>query len=233
MRKHLIILGIITIIAFLIRLQVCHELAAVDPQVANPSSVTDMHTYKALASKIMKGEFNQVFYYQPFYYTIFLPTVKFCFGNGINAVIFVQCLLSAFTVFLAALSATYIKNRAAGIITAILLTFSTIMILFTPYYLIATLQAFWVTLILFLSLITIRKVANNANCTPSSFYRWTILLGLTVGFAILTRGNIWIFVPGIVVMLTLIAPDRCKKKSVVIALTLFILAIITPSVNTF
>ena len=228
MRKHLIILGIISVIAFLIRIQVCHELAAVDPQVANPSSVTDMHTYKELASKIMKGKFNQVFYYQPFYYTIFLPTVKFCFGNGINAVIFVQCLLSAFTVFLAALSATYIKNRTAGVITATLLTFSTIMILFTPYYLIATLQAFWITLILFLSLITIRKVANNANCTPSSFYRWTILLGLTVGLAILTRGNIWIFVPGIVVMLTLIAPTKAKTKNILIALTLFIIATVLP-----
>jgi len=83
----------------MIRLQVCNELAAVDTQVANPNYQTDMYTYKMISEKIFNGDYNQVFYYQPFYYAVFLPAIKFCFGNGVNAVIFIQCLLSALTVF--------------------------------------------------------------------------------------------------------------------------------------
>jgi 4-amino-4-deoxy-L-arabinose transferase-like glycosyltransferase len=200
-KKFLIILGIISFIAFLIRIQVSHELMSVDPQVANPSSVTDMFTYKDLSEKILKGEFKQVFYYQPFYYAVFLPVIKYCFGYGIWPVIVFQCILSALTVWFSGLSAYQVRGHKAGIITALLLTFSTILILYTPYYLIATLQAFWVSLIFYLCLRYIskyrycREVKSGMCCFDAG------VLGAVVGASILTRGNIWFFVPGIIMIL--------------------------------
>ena len=199
-RKFLLILGIISFCAFLIRIQVCRELLAADPQVASPSLVTDMYTYKTLSAEIADGSYAKVFYYQPFYYTVFLPAVRKLFGNGIWAFLIIQSILSALTVWFTGLAGAYAGGRRAGIIAALLLCFSTILILYVPYMLIATLQGFWVALIFYLCARFAdrqrRKLAKSAETLFSS-----ALFGAVTGCAILTRGNIWFFIPGILLLL--------------------------------
>ena len=61
-------------LALLLRLLVCLELADAGA-VRRPWSGTDMATYRDLAAGILRGEFPDAYYYQPFYYTVFLPLV--------------------------------------------------------------------------------------------------------------------------------------------------------------
>jgi 4-amino-4-deoxy-L-arabinose transferase-like glycosyltransferase len=88
-------------------------------------------------------------------------------------------------------------GRNAAYITACLLALSTMLILYTPFLLIATLQAFWITLIAYLSVkcIELEIKSSRTSLLLSSIY-WGVL-GLLCACAILTRGNIWFFIPGI------------------------------------
>ncbi len=187
-RKHFYILLIILAGAgLLLRMQVCRELSDSDIQVSCPSVGTDMATYKALSEKIMKGEYSEAFYYQPFYYAVFLPVVHKILGQGLWPVMVAQSLLSAFTVFLAALCAAKLWGKKAGVVTAFLAAFSSVLVLYTPYHLIETLQAFWVTVIFYSSLLAWRSGRT---------FHWAVT-GFLVSLSILTRGNIWFFVPGL------------------------------------
>ena len=69
--------GLIALLAFLIRFAVSYQLAENDPAVTVPSVITDMKTYLDLADQILKGKFPETFYYQPFYYAVFLPLCRF------------------------------------------------------------------------------------------------------------------------------------------------------------
>lgn len=184
-------------IAFLIRLQVCRELKNADSQVVNPSVYTDMYTYKDYSEKIVKGQYDKTFYYQPFYYAVFLPVIKKVFGFNVWPVMLCQILISIATIWLSGMMSARLWGRASGIITALLLTFSSIMILYVPYYLIATLQAFWVTLIAFLSLTYLDYELTENKTFSKSIFNWGVL-GFFIGIGILTRGNIWFFLPGII-----------------------------------
>lgn len=184
-------------VGFLLRFEVCRELLVSDVQVSNPSRYTDMATYKELSEKVAKGEFKGEFYYQPFYYAVFLPVIKKLLGTGVWPVLLAQCLLSVLTIWLSAVCASRIWGRMAGLITVFLMVFSKALILYTPYHLIATLQAFWMVLILFLSINTIRGYyGRHGSDKNRKYYQWA-LLGFVVSLAILTRGNIWFFVPGL------------------------------------
>jgi 4-amino-4-deoxy-L-arabinose transferase-like glycosyltransferase len=187
-----------------------------------------MFTYKTLSTKIINGDFKEAFYYQPFYYAIFLPFIRLLFGKGIWVLITVQSILSALTVWFAGLSAMEIRSRASGIITSLLLTFSVIMILFTPYYLIATLQAFWLTLLLYICIKLIKKQRINKLKASRQLYLYTCVLGIVTGFSILTRGNIWVFVPGIIIMLLFPLVKDCKYKPILLHCSLFLLFLILP-----
>lgn len=177
-------LCLIAFLAFLFRLAVSWELAANDPAVGNPSNITDMKTYLLLADGILRGDFPRLFYYQPFYYAVFLPLCRL-FTTGPYVLIFVQSLLGAATVFLAGLSAGMILGRRAALWSAILCALSSILIYFTPYALMEVLQAFWITLLFYLTLRTWRK---------PSLAGWS-LCGLVLGLSVLTRGNTWCFLP--------------------------------------
>lgn len=165
----------------------CRELFLSDRSVTNPSAATDMATYMRLSQEVYEGKFNGPFYYQPFYYAVFLPALKYLLGNGIWPVLIIQSFISALTVFFAGLSAAIIAGKRAGLATAFLLTFSLIMIIYCPYQLIETLQAFWVILILFCSLNALKR---------GGWMLWAIT-GILLSFAILTRGNLWFFFPGL------------------------------------
>lgn len=177
-------LCLIVFLAFLLRLAVSWELAANDPAVANPSNITDMKSYLLLADGILRGNFPAQFYYQPFYYAVFLPLCRI-FTGGPSVLIFVQSLLGAVTVLLAGLSAGMILGRRAALWSAVLCALSSILIYFTPYALMEVLQAFWITLLFYLTLRTWRR---------PSLAGWS-LCGLVLGLSVLTRGNAWCFLP--------------------------------------
>ncbi|OGV49502.1 MAG: hypothetical protein A2X49_01000 [Lentisphaerae bacterium GWF2_52_8] len=182
------LLGAITLLSLMARIALCFSLVENDPSVANPSSVTDMYTYKKLAEDFAKGQYHGEFYYQPFYYTVFLPILRIFFGDGIWPVMLAQSLLGAATVLLAGLTAGLLWGRTAALLAALFCGFSSVLLLYTPYHLIATLQAFWLTLLFWLCLGAMKK---------GGLLRW-ILVGLITGAAILTRGNVWLLVPGLI-----------------------------------
>ena len=186
-KNFYIFLVVIASAGFLLRMQVCRELIDSDVQVSRPSAGTDMATYKELSERMERGEYNGAFYYQPFYYAVFLPLVHKILGQGIWPVMAAQAFLSALTVFFAALCAAKLWGKRAGAVTAFLVAFSAVLVLYTPYHLIEILQAFWVTMIFYCSLVAWRS---------GKTFHWAIT-GLLVSFSILTRGNIWFFVPGL------------------------------------
>ncbi len=193
-KKFILTLLVITLGALFIRLAVSWELSAWNQgynAVHHAPTATDMATYRKLATQIVCGEFDGEFYYQPFYYVVFLP-VLYAFTNcAVWAVIIAQCLLGALTVLLTGLCGAKIWNRRAGVLAAVAVALSESLILFTPFHLIATLQAFWVILLLWIVLKTLSAQGR----------RWWLywgLAGFISGCGILTRGNLWFFVPCLV-----------------------------------
>lgn len=191
-KKFLFILLACTALALIIRLVVAYGLYSFNygrNPVQIPTASTDMATYMELAKKIASGEYKEGFYYQPFYYAVFLPLIRLVSGGSLLAMVTVQALLGAATIYLAGLSGAAIGGKRCGYITAVMLVFCGILIAYTPYHLIATLQAFWVILLFYM---TIKSMERR------KWYFW-LLTGLIAGCGILTRGNIWFFVPGIII----------------------------------
>lgn len=198
-KKFILLLLGITLVALVLRLGVAYDLQAANNgrnAVNMPSPYTDMATYKRLAELISQGDFHDPFYlnnshkYQPFYNSVFLPLIYLTLGYSIWAVLIAQSIIGAATVYLVGLSTAKIWNRQAAIIAALMVTFSQISILYTPYLLVATLQAFWLTLILY---------ATISAYNSGKILHW-ITCALVVSCAILSRGNVWFMVPGIIVM---------------------------------
>lgn len=191
-RKFYLCLGLIAIVALLLRLLVGFELAFANNglnSVVVPSMQTDMATYWEISGRIVAGAFRDEFYYQPFYYAIFLPLIRWLLGDSIFSVIVIQALLGGVTVLLTGLCGSRLWNRSAGIVSAILAGLSQMLILYTPYLLIEILQSFWVILILYLAL---RAIERRDKLD------WS-LCAVALGCSILTRGNSWFFLPGLLV----------------------------------
>ena len=192
-KKFILILLGIVLIALALRLGAAYELQTANygrNAVNFPPAATDMCTYKKLAETISQGDFHDKFYYQPFYYSIFLPLIYLTLGYSTWAVIIAQCLIGAATVYLAGLATAKIWNRQAAIIAAVMVAFSQVLILYTPYMLIATLQAFWLTLVFY---------ATVSAFKSGKIISW-VFCALTVSCAILSRGNAWFLVPGIMAL---------------------------------
>lgn len=172
------------------RLGVGLELAAYRNgynSVMMPSVQTDMATYWDISGRIIAGSYDEPLYYQPFYYAAFLPVIRWLLGDTIYAVIVIQALLGGGAVFLVGLCGRRLWNKWAGYIGAGMAALSTILILYTPFLLLEVLQSFWLTLILFLAL------RGMARRDPVD---WA-LCAVVLGCSILTRGNSWFFVPGL------------------------------------
>ncbi|HJO92414.1 MAG TPA: glycosyltransferase family 39 protein [Victivallales bacterium] len=177
-------------IAFIVRIYISDCLLSSDISIAYPLPYTDMATYRKLAIEISRNIYPSQFTYQPFYYAVFLSNIFKYLGLDIVYVILIQSLLGLLTILFSALTAKLLWNRNAAIITAILVTFSHALIFYTPYMLIVTLQAFWLSLILYISISAYKK---------HDFFLY-LLLGVVVGCSILTRGNMWILVPIFVIL---------------------------------
>lgn len=191
-RKFYLYLGLIALFATLLRLAIGLELAFANNglnSVITPSIQTDMATYWEISGRIVAGTFRDEFHYQPFYYTIFLPLIRWFFGDSILSVVIIQAMLGGGVVFLAGLCGSRLWNRSAGLVAAVLAGLSQMLILYTPYLLIEILQSFWLVLILYL---TLRAIERRDKLD------WA-LCAVALGCSILTRGNSWLFLPGILV----------------------------------
>ena len=209
----------------LIRVLVSVQLAAADPAVYAPASITDMATYCALADSILSGKLPETFYYQPFYYSIFLPFCRF-FSTGSGMLIAVQSLLGGAVIYLAGLAGAWIFGRKAGLWSASLCALSAILIYFTPYALLETLQSFWIILVFVLVLLALRREKLHLWC----------LAGFFLGCSVLTRGNTWCFLPPVVI--AAFYQWRPDWKKALLPLLLFLVFAILPQLpfaayNTF
>lgn len=193
-RGFLLMLVAMAGLALLLRLGVWAELGAVNGgrnSVYTPSVFTDLATYMKLGREIAAGEYSGPFYYQPFYYAVFLPVCYWLSAGSIGFVIFVQSLLGAGTSWFAGLAAARLFGRTAGIVAAGFVAISTPLLLYAPFHQNETLQAFNLTLLFYLSL---------RACERWSLRRWCAV-GVVAGIAILTRGNIVLFLPGLMIAL--------------------------------
>lgn len=192
-RRFLRNLAWISIAALLLRLGVSAELAAINGgnnSVFSPSKLSDLATYMQLARDMAAFQYSGEFYYQPFYYAVFLPVLYLVSGASIWFVIAVQSLLGAGCCWFAGLSAARLFGRNAGYAAAVLTAISTPLLLYTPFHQNETLQSFNLTLLFYLVL----------RAMEWKQLRFWITAGIMTGIAILTRGNIWILIPGIVLL---------------------------------
>lgn len=189
-RKFLLALGVVAAVGLLLRLLVCWELRGTGA-VVEPVAATDMATYRRIALEIVNGQWPDHFYYQPLYYAVFLPLIYLLTAQSVWGVLLVQSLLGATAVWLTGLTAARLFGRKAGIVAAACLALSRFSIFYTPYLLMATLQAFWMALLLYLAAVVWHR---------PRWWRW-LLLGLVASLAILTRGNALLLVPGLLALL--------------------------------
>lgn len=185
-RRFLLGLAGLTAVALLLRLAVAAQLCA-QPFTAQPPAGTDMETYRRLALNIARGEWPDHFYYQPFYYAVFLPAVYRIFGPGPWGPALAQLALSTAAVWLTGLSAARLFGRRGGLLAAALLALARFQIFYVPFLLLEVLQTFWVTLLLYLA------IRFWENRSPGAL----ALLGLVTSAAVLTRGNAILFAPGV------------------------------------
>lgn len=152
--------------------------------------MTDLATYMTLSRSIVNGTFEGAFYYQPFYYAAFLPAVLLIFGQNVWAVITVQAILGGLTVFFGAWCAKILFNEKSGIVTSLLLAVSNVLIFYTPFHKIATLQTFIVTMFTFFLILAFKD--------KKELMRHWICAGAFLGMGCAARGNLYIMLIGLI-----------------------------------
>ena len=205
------------LLGFLLRLGVALEFSAIYGGINNmlaPPEVSDLHTYIKLGQEIARGVFPKEFYYQPFYYAVFLPLIYLAGGFSLWGVVIVQSLLGGATVYLAGIAAKELFGRMAGFIAALFTAISTPLLLYAPFHQNETLQCFNLTLLFFLLLKALRK---------KTLLYWGAV-GLTAGIATLTRGNILLFMPLLLLAAGMMKGVAFRKKTLSAAfmVTLFL-----------
>lgn len=214
-RTFLLALGGITLIALALRLVVCIQLCP-QPFVVEPAVVTDMATYRRLALEIARGELPTHFYYQPFYYAVFLPLVYKALGSGPWGPALAQLALSTAAVWLTGLAAAHVFGRRAGLIAAGLLALARFQAFYVPFLLLEVLQTFWLSLIVYLA-VRFWESRSTAHL---------VAVGLVTGAAVLTRGNAILLVPGVLALVTWRL--RSTPRRALVAAVLYALLAYTP-----
>lgn len=176
------------VLALVWRLIVAGEIAAGDfaSSIFLPAKATDLRTYMVLAEEIATGKFSGPFYYQPFYYSVFLPVCRWLSGASVWGVVIFQALLGAVTAMTAGLSGARLGGKIAGIIAAYLTALCTILVFYTPFHQIATLQTFNLAVMSYFAI----------RAFQSGKYRHCAGFAIFAAIGNLTRGNIiLLFVP--------------------------------------
>lgn len=212
------ILLVVAAAAFLLRLGVSWEMSQINGGLNNmlkPPQASDLHTYIRLGQEITRGQWPKEFYYQPFYYAVFLPLIYLFTHFSLWAVAVIQSFLGGLTVFLTGLAGKELFGRTAGIIAAVFAAISTPLLLYAPFHQNETLQCFNLTLLFFLLLRALRKKDHLS---------WGAV-GVVAGIATLTRGNILLFMPLLLLALWLARGISRRQKliSSAVLLALFLL----------
>lgn len=152
-----------------------------------------MATYLALSSALIHGEIPLTFYYQPFYYAVFLPLARFVFFfcPPAWAAALLQALCGAGIIWFSGLASAHLRGRLAGLVAGFLAAFSTLLVFYAPYALPEIQNAFWIVLLLYL---LIRFHRNGKLCFLAG-------AGIVFSFAILSRGNAWFLLPGVLYLI--------------------------------
>ena len=192
-RRWLLVIYAAMIVALLWRLIAAYQIAHGEfaATIFAPHKATDLRTYMELSRQVAAGEFSGPFYYQPFYYSVFLVLCRWISGGSVWMVVIVQALLGALTAGIAGVTAARVAGRVAGAVAAWLTALCTILIFYTPFHQIATLQAFNVALMSYYAV----------RAFQSSKWRYMVLFGVTAAVASLTRGNVLlVFVPLVIAL---------------------------------
>ncbi|MBQ4329986.1 MAG: glycosyltransferase family 39 protein [Lentisphaeria bacterium] len=200
----------ITIVALVLRLVASWEMAHAADGINNvltPLPTSDLATYMKLGKECAAGNFPETFYYQPYFYAVFLVFCNFISGSAVAVFIVLQALLSSATVFLTGWCGKKVFNEKAGLIAAGLTAVSSSLILYVPFCQNETLQTFHLILLFALTLYSLEK---------QTWYSWLITGGVA-GISILTRGNVWLIIPVIAAGLFITA----VKKSIATRRILF------------
>ncbi len=200
------------VLALIWRLIAAYEIASGEFAFAifSPAKATDLHTYMVLAEEIASGKFEGPFYYQPFYYSVFLVLCRWLSGGSVWGVVIIQSLLGAATAMLAGSSAARLGGRLAGIISAYLTALCTILVFYTPFHQIATLQTFNLAVMSYFAIRTFQ----------SGKYRHAAMFALFAAIGNLTRGNvILLFIPLLIALFAAFY-QRFKFKKALLAILL-------------
>lgn len=219
-KRFYLILGTLALLGMLFRLIVSAQLLKNDPFAFAPSADTDMATYHKLSDGICSGKFPEVFYYQPYYYSVFLPLAKLltC-GAKLWGPALAQVLCGGGIIWFAGLTASLLKGRKAGILAGFLAAFSLILTVYTPYALLEISQCFHFTLLAYFTIRLMKKDSILLWCGA----------GAVLSIAILSRGNAWCFLPPLILAF-LYARKRFayNAKKMLLHTGVFLLCLILP-----
>lgn len=218
-RRFFILLGLLVLAGAVIRLIVSAQLIRADSFVYAPPAETDQATYLTLSAEIISGKIPEQFYYQPFYYSVFLPAARLVFRSEAWSAALAQTLCSAFIIWLAGLIGAMLKGRTAGLIAGFFAAFTLLLVLYVPYALLEIQQCFHLTLLVYLIL----------RCLKRDTMLLRAAAGLVLACAILSRGNAWCFLP--VILFVSETVRRGQGESVKTALLrggVFLLCVILP-----
>ena len=190
-------LWIITFFALILRLLSSWEMATAAGGINNvlaPLPTSDLATYITLGRECAQGDFPETFYYQPYYYAVFLVLCNWLGGGAPAVWIIIQAILSAATVFLTGWCGKKVFSESAGLVAAGLTAISASLILYVPFCQNETLQTFHLILLFTVTLWAMEK---------RNWSSW-LITGVVAGISILTRGNVWLIVPVIIAGMVII-----------------------------
>ncbi|MHC4625061.1 MAG: tetratricopeptide repeat protein [Planctomycetota bacterium] len=145
--------------------------------------VVDSLTYDQMARGVVKGSgITEDFFWQQFFYPLFLSGVYFFSGSSIVFARIAQALLGAVTCVLTYRLGLRIFGRTVGILAGLMVALYGPLVFFEAELLAAGWASFWAVLLILLFL----KTAENKTA------RMCILLGLCGALSVLTRPN---FIP--------------------------------------
>ena len=211
-------LFLISLVGFFLRIAISVELVSSYSQVTEPSDLTDIYTYQKLSRQILDGsyDFSKGFYYQPFYYTVFLPLIYKIGGISPWSVVIAQSILGVGIVWLVGFTFAQIFGKVAGLISALLAALNRYLIFYTPFTLIAVLQAFWMTLLAWSTVYAFKR---------KRVWIWLVVGGIN-GLAIVTRGNVMLLAP--LVLLLIARSFRGSLPSLGCATLLYCFGLLLP-----
>ncbi|MBW8000884.1 MAG: tetratricopeptide repeat protein [Planctomycetes bacterium] len=154
---------------------------------SNPSfyiPLIDAANYDDIARRFAGGEgMDSGFFWQPFFYQIFLSIVYMLSGSSILAAKILQVIVGSFTAVLTYKLGEKIFDRRIGIISGVVMVFYGPALFFESELLAVGWAAFWMVVVLLLFL--------KLESKPASIWYY-ILTGICIGLAIITRPT---FVP--------------------------------------